>query len=86
MHQSAATWVVDPDDPRAPPTEIWERLTPEQRAAVVEALPSDFPASEACPPEGDDHLDAFTEPRAALRRWYRSRGRTIYIAGNLPVY
>lgn len=86
MSQTAATWVVDPDDPRAPPTEIWERLTPEQRAEVIAALPSEFPVSEASPPEGDDHLDAFTAPRDALRRWFRGRGRTIYVAGNLPIY
>jgi Uma2 family endonuclease len=49
-------------------------------------LPSEFPVSEASPPEGDLHLDAFTEPREALRRWFRDRGRRIYIAGNLPIY
>jgi Uma2 family endonuclease len=84
--QPASGWIVDPDDPRAPPTEVWARMTPEQRAAVIAALPSEFPASEASPPEGDDHLDAFTEPREALRRFYRDRRRSIYIAGNLPVY
>jgi Uma2 family endonuclease len=83
---SAVDWTVDPEDPRAPPTEIWNQLTPEQRAIVVESLPSDFPPSEASPPEGDLHLDAFTGPREALRRWYRERGRRIYIAGNLPIY
>lgn len=86
MTQSATTWFVDPEDPRAPPTEIWERMSPEERAAVVDALPSEFPVSEASPPEGDDHLDAFTEPREALRRWFRRGGRRIYIAGNLPIY
>ncbi|MCA9625348.1 MAG: Uma2 family endonuclease [Myxococcales bacterium] len=86
MTQSSPAWVVDPDDPRAPPREIWERMSAEERAAVVAALPSEFPASEAQPPEGDDHLDAFTQPREALRRWYRDRGRQIYVAGNLPIY
>jgi Uma2 family endonuclease len=86
MTQSAPDWVIDPDDPRAPPTEVWKQLSPEQRAVVVASLPTDFPASEASPPEGDDHLDAFTEPRDGLRRWFRGRGRTIYIAGNLPIY
>jgi Uma2 family endonuclease len=84
--QPATTWVVDPDDPRAPPTEVWERMTPEERAAVVAALPSEFPVSESSPPEGDDHLDAFTGARDALRRWFRGRNRTIYVAGNLPIY
>lgn len=84
--QPLGGWVIDPDDPRAPPSEVWERLTPEQRQAIIASLPTDFPASELTPPEGDDHLDAFTGPREALRRWYRDRGRSIYIAGNLPIY
>ncbi|MEM6789955.1 MAG: Uma2 family endonuclease, partial [Myxococcota bacterium] len=86
MTQSSPLWMVDPEDPRAPPTDVWERMSDEERNAVLAALPSEFPVSEAMPPEGDDHLDAFTEPRDALRRWFRSRGRTIYIAGNLPIY
>ena len=53
---------------------------------MIATLPSEFPASEACPPEGDDHLDAFSGARDALRRWYRGRGRRVYVAGNLPVY
>lgn len=79
-------WHVDPDDPRAPPTELWLRLSDAERAAIIDALPSEFPVSEASPPEGDAHLDAFVEAREALRRWFRGRGRTIYIAGNLPIY
>ena len=31
-------------------------------------------------------FDAFTEPREALRRWFRRGGRRIYIAGTLPIY
>jgi Uma2 family endonuclease len=81
-----ARWTIDPDDPRAPPTELWNSLTPEEQAAIVASLPTDFPASEACPPEGDDHFDAFSGARDALRRWFRGRGRRIYVAGDLPVY
>ncbi len=86
VSQPVANWTVDPEDPRAPPSEIWAKLTPRQRAEVVDTLPSEFPPNEATPPEGDRHLDAFTEPRDALRRWYRGRGRDIYVAGNLPIY
>jgi hypothetical protein len=39
------TYRVDPDDPRAPPQELWERLTPEERARIVDSLPSEFPVS-----------------------------------------
>ena len=78
--------MIDPDDPRAPPTELWQRLGPEERAAIVATLPSEFSVSDAMPPEGDDHLDAFAGARDALRRWFRGRGRRIYVAGNLPIY
>jgi hypothetical protein len=62
VSQPVVRWIVDPDDPRAPPTEIWERLTPEQRAAVIEALPSEFPASEVSPPVpfADELIDRIT--------------------------
>ena len=79
-------WTIDPDDPRAPPTELWQRMSADERAAVVAELPSEFPPSEASPPEGDDHFDAFSGAREALRRWFSGRGRRIYIAGNLPIY
>lgn len=61
-------------------------MSAEERAQVIATLPSEFPVSEACPPEGDDHFDAFSGARDTLRRWYRGRGRRMYIAGNLPVY
>jgi hypothetical protein len=36
-------YVVDPDDPRAPSEEQWARMSPVERARVVEALPSEVP-------------------------------------------
>jgi Uma2 family endonuclease len=65
---------------------VWLRLNEEERARVIAELPSEFPVSEASPPEGDAHLDAFSGAREALRRWFTGRGRSIYIAGNLPIY
>lgn len=35
-------WQIDPDDPRAPPLEVWTALTAEQRLEVLDALPSEF--------------------------------------------
>lgn len=58
MAEPVVSWTVDPDDPRAPPSEIWDRLTPSQREDVVENLPSEFPPDEANPPEGDEHWHA----------------------------
>jgi hypothetical protein len=51
---SQPRWILDRDDPRAPPQEIWDRLSPEERAHVVESLPAEVPL-ELHPPEGDPH-------------------------------
>lgn len=88
-HSESTGWVVDPDDPRAPPTEIWERMSEAERQAVIDALPSEFPVDKAKPPEGDWHVEAFTRSRSTLRRHNQGRRRKrrkLYIAGNMAVY
>ncbi|WP_437970098.1 hypothetical protein WMF04_12705 [Sorangium sp. So ce260] len=57
MQRAPISWVIDPDDPRAPPQELWDRMTPEERQRVLDTLPSEFEISEACPPEGDFHFN-----------------------------
>jgi Uma2 family endonuclease len=86
MSQRPEPWVVDPDDPRAPPQELWDRLTARQRQHIIDSLPSEFPASEAHPPEGDQHTEAVYGARTALRRFFGKMGRSIYVGTNLPVY
>jgi len=86
MTQPMAHWIVDPDDPRAPPREVWERMTDAERAAIVEQLPSEFPVSETNPPEGDRHWNELADARQTLSRWFRKAGRRMYVSGNLPVY
>lgn len=83
---AAEPYRVDPDDPRAPPQEVWERLTPEERARVVESLPSEFPVSEASPPEGDPHFEAKVRTREVLGGFFSRIGRKVYLACELPVY
>ena len=80
---------VDPEDPRAPSQAVWETLTEEERAAVVADLPSEFEATEASPPEGDQHGDEVARAKETLRRVFRSRqgrGRGAYVGSDLPVY
>jgi hypothetical protein len=77
---------VDPDDPRAPPQELWERLTPEERARIVASLPSEFPVSEASPPEGDPHFEAKVRTREVLGGFFSRIGRKVYLACELPIY
>jgi len=86
VSQQPDPWVVDPDDPRAPPQELWDRLSDEQREHIIDSLPSSFPANEAQPPEGDHHTEAVYGARTALRRFFNRGGRSIYIGTSLPVY
>ncbi|MBI3185770.1 MAG: Uma2 family endonuclease [Myxococcales bacterium] len=79
-------WEVDPKDPRAPPLEVWERMSPDERARVVDSLPSEFPPSESAPPEGDRHFNAKAGARDALGSFFARIGRHVYLACELPVY
>ena len=83
---SSHPYRVNPDDPRAPPQDIWEQLSPEERARVVDSLPSEFPASEATPPEGDPHYEAKSRTREVLGSFFSRIGRKVYLACELPVY
>jgi Uma2 family endonuclease len=82
----AEPYRVDPDDPRAPPQELWERLTPEERARIVASLPSEFPVSGANLPEGDPHFEAKVRAREVLGSYFSRIGRKVYLACELPVY
>lgn len=86
VSSSSAGWSLDPDDPRAPPTEVWERMDAHERARVIASLPSEFEISEAGPPEGDIHSDVVYGARDALRTYFRKLCRRIYIAANMAVY
>ncbi|WP_437915895.1 Uma2 family endonuclease [Sorangium sp. So ce302] len=86
MERAPVSWVIDPDDPRAPPQEIWDRMTPEERQRVVDALPSEFEISEASPPEGDFHFNAKVAARDTLGGFFQSIGKRVYLACELPVY
>jgi DNA-binding FadR family transcriptional regulator len=67
MSQSSIPiWLIDPDDPRAPPQELWDRMTTEQRQRVVDELPCEFEPSEAAPPEGDFHTEPVYSAREVL--------------------
>jgi Uma2 family endonuclease len=86
MRESQRKYVVDSDDPRAPSQEAWDAMTPAERAEVLDSLPSELPASEAAPPEGDTHFEAVVRARDVLRGFFRRSGQRVWIANNLPVY
>lgn len=86
MTAPSSLWQLDPNDPRAPSREVWARMSDAERAFVVATLPSEFPPNDANPPEGDRHYEAYANARDTLGRWFRERGKSVYVSGNLPVY
>ena len=86
MQHAPASWVIDPDDPRAPPQELWDRMSSEERQRVVALLPSEIEVSQASPPEGDFHFQAKTVAKDTLSGYFQRLGRRVYLACELPVY
>jgi Uma2 family endonuclease len=80
-----AGYVLDPDDPRAPSTEQWERMSPAERDRVVAMLPSDVPL-DLVPNEGDPHRKAKRGALDALDGFFRRMGRRIYLSSELAIY
>jgi hypothetical protein len=83
---SPALWTLDPDDPRAPSVEVWERMTEAQRSRVTASLPSEFAATEECLPEGRLHYESVFWTQDSLRTHFDKLGRKIYIGANTAVY
>lgn len=79
-------YVVDEDDPRAPPADVWEQMTDEERQRVLDSLPSEFEASEAMPPEGDQHFEAKVRARETLKGFFTRASRSVYVGCELPIY
>ncbi|HEY5960592.1 MAG TPA: Uma2 family endonuclease [Polyangiaceae bacterium] len=77
-------YVIDPADPRAPSEAIWQAMTEEERARVIELLPSEVPRETE--PEGDPHRDPKEKAVEALREYFRNTGRRVYLSAELPVY
>jgi Uma2 family endonuclease len=77
---------VNAEDPRAPPLDVWQRMTPAEREHVLASLPSEFEIDAAAPPEGDYHFNAKMNSRKTLGRFFDRIGRRVYLACELPVY
>src|SRR5262245_23600139 len=73
------SWLPDPEDPRAPPQDVWDRLSDEERELVVTSLPADMPF-ELHPPEGDEHRKPKERARDALDEFFRRIGRRVYVS------
>ena len=55
---------VDPEDPRAPPEDVWAALSEAARRRVLAQLPSEIP--RALPSEGDAHFNPKVRARESL--------------------
>ncbi|APR77732.1 Hypothetical protein A7982_03079 [Minicystis rosea] len=86
MVQRLATgYVFDPADPRAPAVEEWERMLPDERARVLDLLPSAVPL-DLLANEGDLHRKAKQGALDALDDFFRRAGRRIYLSSEIAVY
>ncbi|MBK8257932.1 MAG: Uma2 family endonuclease [Polyangiaceae bacterium] len=86
LAQRANRYVIDEDDPRAPPQDVWDAMSPGERKWVIDNLPSEFEASEASPPEGDEHFDAKIGVRERLKKFFGRSGRSVYVGCELPIF
>ena len=71
-------------EPIAPPTSVWQTLTPAERAALIERL-GPMPR-DALPPVGDPHINAERMAEDALDGWFRRRRTKAYIGRGITVY
>ena len=76
--------------PRAPTQEEWDRMSAEERAEVVESLPSEISweqwAQVAALPEGDLHTHACREASLALGDYFTRARTRVYVGSNLGIY
>ena len=85
VQRAPAGYVFEPDDPRAPSLEQWERMLPDERTRVAAMLPPDLPL-DMLPSEGDPHRKAKRGALDALDGFFRRTGRKIYLSSDLAVY
>ena len=79
-------WFLDPKNPRAPSSQIWDRMSEQERAYVVASLPSEFVPTLEFMPEGSVHYKAIARARSAAESHCAKSGRKVYIASNMAVY
>ncbi len=84
--ESGLRYRIDPQDPRAPPSRIWNAMTSEERARVAAELPSEFTLHFLPPPEGDHHSAPKNAAKDALTRYFQRVGRRVYVSSEIAVY
>lgn len=82
MQTRPLTYVVDPNDPRAPSQELWDRLGDAERARIIQSLPT---GQDLLPSEGTQHFSDKARVFETLRRHFGRINRRIYVASELAV-
>ncbi len=76
---------MDRDDPRAPPQEVWDGMSEQERAVVLASLPHEVPL-HLHPPEGDRHRKPKEKALNALDEFFRRIGRQVYLSSELATF
>ncbi len=76
---------VDPEDPRAPPTELWEQAGLAEQKRIDTLLPARVPSALRAM-DGDPHREARSDALSTLRTFFRRVGRRVYLSSDLAVY
>jgi Uma2 family endonuclease len=84
MADDALSYELNFDAPLAPTTEQWEAMSEDERARVVDALPSSIPRLHL--PEGDFHRIPKARALSSLSEYFRRLRRRVYLSSELPVY
>ena len=72
--------------PMAPSEDEWAAMTSAERDAIVASLPDEVTEAEMSPPEGDQHFNAKVQALDALRGYFRTQGKKLSLAAELPTY
>lgn len=78
------TYTVDPNDPRAPAQDVWDRLGEAERQRIVDALPES--TADMLPGESTQHFSDKAQVFDTLRRHFDRIRRRIFVASELLTY
>jgi hypothetical protein len=76
-------YTVDPNDPRAPSQELWDRFSEAERDRIIQMLPT---AKDLLPGENTQHFTDKAQVFDTLRRHFDRINRRIFVASELQVY
>ena len=79
-------WDLDPDDPRAPPLNIWARMSKPQRDLVDRWLMAEFNTREEEMPQGEPHCTVVMMIYAVLTAFFAQRNVLAYVGVDIMTH